>query len=744
MERSIMSASPAICYAILLRQERLSYIKIRKFVYAIKDHDEHGKLLNNYVIVERIIVDTELQHVCSCNQENCLHIVQVKTIWPTFIREEDDEENYNIINLSDGLYGVYCGSYSIIKKTNKTSRCLVCESRPEKCIHSKYFAKNSAAANIPPVDRDPVEFKCISDKPIPYPLDADPETFEYDLADIKKYALGIYPQHLVPVYDPTNRCEHGNLYSQADPVSTGCIKQSNAIIHLSHMDLECMIYYRPSQGHCQCRQRYDGRAHMLLNFDDKNLYSYTWLLELLHNNTETRYPLASAFRSANRTRIALGGIPMKEYMRSKLREAYNCFIRLLKIDYQAEYQCLECGPHVETVVCDGIMSGCRQDQMPPLEVPDLPPNEIQDTSLGNRIFIEDAATRQALGKYAYMHKGRYGKIPEKIPDQQFQNLCQALTSNPSLRNAVLSAGNPCPPSLQQLFGELSKCTPTCGILQITGKHFQRVREILQQFINGDFSNLSIEKPGLKKYCPLIVDFLSSEDIPKRIISHLLSSILSSMELPFLGNEKPRDEFYGPPSETYDDLGFFPNHPIRKRSGRYAADRKKDALLPECRKNSSRHPSMTPGLVTFYCPHGINLGFQIMQTPESPKTIFDVLMMRFKRMPKLIIYDNACHLHTYCLKREPNRFENTRFMVDRLHFRKGHTGCSLGYDMTRYNADEYIVGINSQVNEQANRAIHNLSTQMACMGPQNVIQHMKTFLALRNMQRNAVHHSTKQN
>ena len=46
-------------------------------------------------------------------------------------------------------------------------------------------------------------------------------------------------------------------------------------------------------------------------------------------------------------------------------------------------------------------------------------------------------------------------------------------------------------------------------------------------------------------------------------------------------------------------------------------------------------------------------------------------------PKVIIYDNACNLHTYALNRDPLFFRYTKFVVDRFHW-KNHTGLFLSY------------------------------------------------------------------
>ena len=49
-------------------------------------------------------------------------------------------------------------------------------------------------------------------------------------------------------------------------------------------------------------------------------------------------------------------------------------------------------------------------------------------------------------------------------------------------------------------------------------------------------------------------------------------------------------------------------------------------------------------------------------------------------PKIIIYDNCCHLHNYCLNRDPEFFKHTKFLIDRFHW-KNHTGMifTLGYE-----------------------------------------------------------------
>jgi hypothetical protein len=61
-----------------------------------------------------------------------------------------------------------------------------------------------------------------------------------------------------------------------------------------------------------------------------------------------------------------------------------------------------------------------------------------------------------------------------------------------------------------------------------------------------------------------------------------------------------------------------------------------------------------------------MGFSIMSRGEGPKTAFDFIFHRFSKAPKMIVYDNACNLHRYTMRRQPLFFAQTRFAIDRMH------------------------------------------------------------------------------
>ena len=91
----------------------------------------------------------------------------------------------------------------------------------------------------------------------------------------------------------------------------------------------------------------------------------------------------------------------------------------------------------------------------------------------------------------------------------------------------------------------------------------------------------------------------------------------------------------------------------------------------------------------------------MRSAESPKQRSISASSSLQNHPPHHMTTLIIKLHVFidALKREPRRFQNTLFLVDRLHYRRGHVGCSLGYSMDSYASDEYVSSINSQANEQ---------------------------------------------
>jgi hypothetical protein len=190
---------------------------------------------------------------------------------------------------------------------------------------------------------------------------------------------------------------------------------------------------------------------------------------------------------------------------------------------------------------------------------------------------------------------------------------------------------------------------------------------------------------------------------------------------------PNDEHY-----TY-----MPHHPVCRRQNAYTVD---TANKPHstCNKFTSRDRTFSPGLFSCFCPHGVCWGFSIMRRYEGPSTAFDMLVRRFPQAPGMVVYDNACNLSRYALKREPGFFAQTRFRIDRVH-QAGHVGCHEGYNLTSYPDNCPVLGgtmrlhaMNSQVCEQAHSSLETISTQVKFMSQDHFLQYVRYFLYRHNV------------
>ena len=101
-----------------------------------------------------------------------------------------------------------------------------------------------------------------------------------------------------------------------------------------------------------------------------------------------------------------------------------------------------------------------------------------------------------------------------MSDTEFTRLKDLLSVRPSLKAVVESAGNPCPKSIKILLRQLSGNDPTCGIIQIAGASVRETFDVIQDIANGNFNRVQSNIELLKKYAPLLVEFVLSKEIPE--------------------------------------------------------------------------------------------------------------------------------------------------------------------------------------------------------------------------------------
>ncbi len=87
----------------------------------------------------------------------------------------------------------------------------------------------------------------------------------------------------------------------------------------------------------------------------------------------------------------------------------------------------------------------------------------------------------------------------------------------------------------------------------------------------------------------------------------------------------------PVSEAYqDEHCFMPAYPLTRFLPKFKADRQQAADGSACRKNSRKHPGLTPGVFAYYCGHGRCLGFDLHADKEGPSIPFNTILSRFKQ------------------------------------------------------------------------------------------------------------------
>lgn len=129
-----------------------------------------------------------------------------------------------------------------------------------------------------------------------------------------------------------------------------------------------------------------------------------------------------------------------------------------------------------------------------------------------------------------------------------------------------------------------------------------------------------------------------------------------------------------------------------------------------------------------CPHRRPYGFRVLKTPESVRDVFQVLLSRLgSHMPRTVIYDNSCRLAVYSLAREPARFANVRFLVDRFHHHN-HRSCAKSLRLRSYDSDPYMASLNSQSCEQTNALLRHLGNSLPFMSLPRYIKTIKLSLS----------------
>ena len=97
---------------------------------------------------------------------------------------------------------------------------------------------------------------------------------------------------------------------------------------------------------------------------------------------------------------------------------------------------------------------------------------------------------------------------------------------------------------------------------------------------------------------------------------------------------------------------------------------------------------------------------------------------------IVSSDNACNAHLYGMAREPEIFQDVKFVIDRLHA-SGHCKCARSFHPDAHSVLlQTETNNNSQLCEQLNKIMKPVTSQVRHMNQFNAMIHLLYFLYAR--------------
>ncbi|KAE8239911.1 hypothetical protein A4X06_0g7979 [Tilletia controversa] len=140
---------------------------------------------------------------------------------------------------------------------------------------------------------------------------------------------------------------------------------------------------------------------------------------------------------------------------------------------------------------------------------------------------------------------------------------------------------------------------------------------------------------------------------------------------------------------------------------------------------------TGGIMALWCPHTVCVGFHIIPESEGRNDVFSALFSHWTTAPQVVVYDFACQLAPYCLRREAEFFKDTLFVIDQMH-QHGHSKCTLSSFLSSYMAtDPSLRHLNSSAAECENSALSRIKKSVSYSGQEHAVLLIKHFLCIWN-------------
>lgn len=214
------------------------------------------------------------------------------------------------------------------------------------------------------------------------------------------------------------------------------------------------------------------------------------------------------------------------------------------------------------------------------------------TSYSDRVFITDAALRRQVSNLS-----RATSVsPLSVEDFQRLLLMSSLYQPLHDFISLFASDRFPPPEMQEFLKHLASPSSVCGWIQPSAK----VHEVVLDVVEGrSIRDRPEHMKVLQEGSPCLFNLVSSV-----VLSLELRNIIKLLVQCALRPFKGPSPYTNNAMQSSSHESFFPCLPIVRDRGYYEADKKtKIAGSNKCRKMSSSHPSLLPGIFTIFCPHG---------------------------------------------------------------------------------------------------------------------------------------------
>lgn len=149
----------------------------------------------------------------------------------------------------------------------------------------------------------------------------------------------------------------------------------------------------------------------------------------------------------------------------------------------------------------------------------------------------------------------------------------------------------------------------------------------------------------------------------------------------------------------------------------------------CSKDYRGSKSHSAGIFTAQCAckNPKLLGISIMERNEGVSTALSVILARFKKLPDVVYYDNACNLARTVTCRMPWIHDHTRIVTDRFHY-TGHI-CASVWDPSAYPSNDKH---STSVAESLNRLWQSSASHSRFLSAENLTAFLCVRAALLNL------------